>query len=144
MIVKSLILGLLLAPLVLIAKNESGDKKINDKFDNIEAIIAAAEFNTASCQLHSTWHFPAELYAYLSVARHYADNYKKAKNVKKVHENLQNMLATVDECINGKNGYWSGNWNDVWVDPIPSVPDCALEAFMKMKEELEAEIQQFL
>lgn len=143
MIVKSLILGLLFIPLSLLAVNDPRSIGFNEKLDVIDAIIAETETQTASCQMHSSWHFPVQLYGYLNIARKYADNAKKSKNLRKMQENLQSILATVDECINGKEGYWSGNWNDVWIDPTPCVPDCALDAFVKMKEELEAEIKKF-
>ncbi|WP_167619487.1 hypothetical protein [Maribellus sediminis] len=144
MIEKSLILGLLLTPLSLLAVNDPGSSEINEKLDVVEAIIAETETQTAACQMHSAWHFPVELYGYLDIARKYADNAKKTKNLRKMQENLQSILAIVDECINGKEGYWSGNWNDVWVDPTPGVPDCALDSFVKMKKELETEIKKFL
>ncbi|WP_167614057.1 hypothetical protein [Maribellus sediminis] len=144
MIVKSMILGLLFTPLSLLAVDDPGNSKINEKLDVVETIIAEAEAQTAGCQMHSFWHFPVELYGYLNIARRYADNARKSKNLRKMQENLQCILAIVDESISGKEGYWSGNWNDVWVDPTPCVPDCALDSFVKMKKELETEIKKFL
>ncbi|WP_340113712.1 hypothetical protein [Maribellus mangrovi] len=136
MITKSMILGLLLTPLSIVAVNDSGGDELNNKLDEIEVLIAETEMQTATCQMHSTWRFPVELYGYLNLARKYAENVKKTKNQRKVQENLQSLLATVDECIKGKEGYWAGNWNDVWVDPVPSVPDCALQEFLELREEL--------
>ena len=144
MIGKGFILVLLLVPFSLSAHVDTEGENLSDKLDALEEIIFESEAETASCQLHSSWHFPLQLYSYVKLARQYGENLRKIKNSRKFEESLRGLLLEVDECIDGKKGYWSGNWSDVWVDPVPSVPDCALESFKKMRDELEARINNLL
>lgn len=144
MIGKGFMLVLLMAPYPLFAFVDTEGEKLTDRLDALEEIIFEAEAATASCQFHSSWHFPLKLYAYVKLAERYSDNLRKAKNSKKFEEALRGLLNAVDECIEGRKGYWSGNWNDVWVDPVPSVPDCAIESFKKMRSELESAVNALL
>jgi len=144
MIGKSIVLVLLLAPFLLSANVDTEGQNLVDRLNALEEIIFEAEAETASCQMHNSWHFPLELYSYVKLAKSYGENLRKVKNSRKFEESLRGLLLEVDECIEGKKGYWSGNWSDVWVDPVPSVPDCALESFKKMKVELEAKINNLL
>ncbi len=144
MIGKGFVLVLLMAPFPLFAFVDTEGENIPDKLDALEEIIFEAESETASCQLHSSWHFPLKLYAYVRLAKRYSENLRRAKHSKKFEEALRGLLQEVDECIDGKKGYWSGNWGDVWVDPVPSVPDCALESFKKMRNELETAVNSLL
>ncbi len=144
MIGKEIVLVLLLAPSTLYANLDTEGENLADRLDALEEIIFEAEAETASCQMHSSWHFPLQLYSYVKMAKHYSENLRKIKNSKKFEDSLRGLLSEVEECIDGRKGYWSGNWGDVWIDPVPSVPDCALESFKRMKDELEARINNLL
>ena len=140
MIGKSLLVGLLTVIFSLNAFSDTESESLVDKLDGLEEIIVETEIETSACQMQNGWHFPVQLYNYVQLARQYGDNLKRSKKSRKFDESLQNLIDAIDECIDGREGYWSGNWSDVWVDPVPSVPDCALGSFKKLKEELEAQI----
>ena len=122
------------------ASSYTGSESSAAKLDAMEEIIFDVEMETADCQVQNGWQFPVHLYNFVSLARQYGNNLKKMKNSRKLDESLRKLILAVDECIEGREGYWSGNWSDVWVDPVPAVPECALGSFKKMKEELESQI----
>lgn len=140
MIGRNFIIGLLLTPFVLTANPDTEGEALIDRIGALEEIIINAELETSDCQMRNAWHFPFELYNYLNLAKRYGENIRKGKNSRKFEECLQALLETLDECIEGKQGYWSGNSSDVWVYPVPSVPECALETFRMLREELESKI----
>ena len=111
-----------------------------DKLVVLEDLIANAELETAECQTRYGWHFPGELYYYLEVAQQGNENVKKPKNSRLYFQSLQAILSVVNECIEGREGYFSGNRKDVWVNPVPSIPECAKQVFEELKVELENEL----
>ncbi len=144
MIRRIFVIGLILAPFFLVANPDTEVESLIDRIGALEEIIVNAELETADCQMRNAWHFPFELYNCLNLAKRYGENIKKGKNSRKFEECLRALLDEIDECIEGKQGYWSGNSDDVWVYPVPSVPDCALETFILVREELEAKINALL
>ncbi|HPF50623.1 MAG TPA: hypothetical protein PK335_03560 [Draconibacterium sp.] len=136
---KSLVLVFVLTCIPGIIYCDTEGDNLSEKLDNLENLIFKAELETCFCQQHSSWHFPCQLYNYVNLARQYGDRLNKGRNSRKFNENLQNLLNEVDECIQEKNNCM-GNWNDVWGNPSPSIPDCALDAFEKMRNELETQV----
>lgn len=134
---KSLVLVVALFYIPIVNYGEAEAENLSEKLDNIENLIFAAELETSFCQKHSAWNFPSQLYNYVNLARQYADNLNKGRNSKKFRENLQNLLSAADECIRDPKDYWT----EAWGNPVPSVPDCALDAIKKLRDELEDQIK---
>jgi hypothetical protein len=143
MIAKTLFLIILLACVIPATGTETETKGMTDKLVALEELIANAELETAECQMWTGWHFPGALYYYLEVAKECSANGTKIKNSRKFYQSLQSIMAVVNDCIDGQEGYFAGNSNDVWVNPVPSIPECAIEAFKQLKIELETELAGF-
>jgi hypothetical protein len=143
MVAKSLLILVLFAWTIPVIGSETESKGTADKLTALEELIANAELETAECQMWTGWHFPGALYSYLELARECSANGTKIKNSRKFYQNLQSILSVVNECIDGQEGYFAGNCNDVWVNPVPAIPECAIEVFKTLRTSLETELRNF-
>lgn len=105
------------------------------KLDKMEAAVAQADKYTSYCQQSTSWQFPAKLYRYIESARVCYQQGNK-RNLKRANQYIQLLGIAIDQAIEGQEGYWSGYTADVWIDPVPPVPDCALQEFMELKDEI--------
>ena len=112
------------------------------KLEDLEFAIVQADVNTAYCQQSTNWHFPAELYGYLENAR-YCHQKGNKKQQKKARQYIEMLVVALDVATEGTKGYWSGYTQDVWIDPEPPVPDCALQEFMELKDDITTLLSSF-
>jgi len=132
---KIVVLCILVMPFLAFSVEPPGESAFEQTLDHLEAAVGRAEQNSAWCQQSTSWHFPARLYNYIYNARICYQKGNK-KQLKKAKNYLSLFENTVDLAIEGQSGYWSGNANNVWIDPILPAPECAMDVFIELKAEL--------
>ncbi|WP_297100921.1 hypothetical protein [uncultured Draconibacterium sp.] len=130
---KIVVLYIALSPLWAFSVEQPKLSAFEQKLEELEHTVAQADINTAYCQQSTNWHFPAELYCYIESAR---DCYKKGnkKQLSRANQYIQLLNSTIDQAIEGEKGYWAGFNSEIWIDPVPPVPDCALQEFVELKD----------
>ncbi|HYQ58866.1 MAG TPA: hypothetical protein VEP89_16105 [Draconibacterium sp.] len=109
------------------------------RLEELEIAVIRADRYTSYCQRSTNWHFPAELYSYIESARCCYQKGTK-KQLKKANDYLQLLSISIDLIIKGEEGYWRDYNCKIWIDPIPPVPDCAMQEFLELKVEITTKV----
>ncbi len=135
MIYKSLVLYIMCFSVFISSGEENGTSLLEAKLIEIEEVIEEANIYTLDCQRASGWHFPSDLYYHIYRAQACCTK-KKGKMNKKTFQSLLHLQLSITQALEGQKGYCMGDSN-VWIDPVPPVPDCAQEIFEQLKKDVE-------
>lgn len=138
MIYKPFALLLMLALFTGVNTVSAEDEGPCEKLELIEEAIRAADLATAACQMTTGWHFPLSFYNHIQKAQDYCTFRKNGKMSKKTMNSLNGLLEAIQESIDGIDGYWTADLPGLWIDPVPSAPECAIPVLEELKNVVES------
>ncbi len=106
--------------------------------DNVSTALTTLQTATADCQLETGWQVPPSFANHIAKAMEYCESRPNGKTMKKVYNSLQGLDEAITEAINGEPSYLLDGILDLWSDPVPPAPECAIDALGVFQDAVQA------